>query len=217
MATTQDCAGACIDRLPGWLSLGSDRKGSPSIAPGQYTNIESLVRASAPGAGGVMFLPWINGERTPVEDSNLRGGWVGLSLGTKSADLVRSVFEGVALNTRWMHRTVEKFVGAPQDDIRFIGGGALSDSWCQILADVLGRKILQVHEPRLSNVRGAALLGALALKRIEANAIPSLVTVAKTFSPDPERVAFYDRSYERFLGFWKNNKGWFAANASAKG
>ena len=113
----------------------------------------------------MIFTPWLNGERTPVDDHRLRGGWHNISLRTTRAELVRAVLEGVAFNSRWLLGTVEKFVGTPFPWLNFVGGGAQSDLWCQIMADVLDRPIRQVEQPVHANTRGAALLAALTLKR----------------------------------------------------
>ena len=105
------------------------------------------ITAQAPaGSNRVIFTPWLNGERTPVDDHTIRGGWDNLSLTTTRADLVRSVFEGVAYNSRWLLDTVESFVKRPLDGLNFIGGGAQSDLWCQMHADVCDRVIRRVAE-----------------------------------------------------------------------
>ena len=88
-----------------------------------------------------------------------------MTLGTTRAELVRSVLEGVAYNSRWLLETVEKFVGRPFPWLHFIGGGAQSELWCQIMADVLDREIRQVEHPIRANARGAALLAGIALGR----------------------------------------------------
>ncbi|MFN8640415.1 MAG: FGGY-family carbohydrate kinase [Candidatus Binatia bacterium] len=111
----------------------------------------------------MLFTPWLAGERSPVTDRRARGGFHNLSLATTRADLVRAVLEGVAYNNRWLHEAVERFAGRRLDPIRIIGGGALSDLWCQIHADVMDRTIERPAEPLRANLRGAALLAALAL------------------------------------------------------
>ena len=109
------------------------------------------------GSGDVLFTPWLAGERSPVDDRNARGGFHNLSLGTTRAHLVRAVLEGVAYNSRWLHEAVERFAKRRLDPVRVIGGGATSDLWCQIHADVMGRTIERVAEPLHANLRGAAL------------------------------------------------------------
>ncbi len=108
-------------------------------------------------------MPWLNGERSPVEDRLVRGGFFNQSLQTTRGHLVRAVLEGVAYNARWLLKYVEPFIGRKLDGIRLIGGGARSKLWCQILADVLDRPIHQVDEPVMANARGAAFQAGLAL------------------------------------------------------
>src|SRR5690606_9439242 len=128
--------------------------------------MDALAATSPPGSNGVLFTPWLNGERTPVDDHTIRAGWHHLSLGTTRADQVRAVLEGVAYNSRWLMGAVEKFVKRPFPWLHMIGGGANSDLWCQIHADVLGREIRQVADPIRANARGAALLAAVALGHV---------------------------------------------------
>src|SRR5690606_26238259 len=101
--------------------------------------------------------------RTPLEDPTVRGGFFNLSLQTRRADIVRSVMEGVAYNSRLLLQSVEKFTRKPFPYLNFIGGGANSDLWCQILADVTNRPIRQVENPVLANNRGAAYIAAVGL------------------------------------------------------
>ena len=108
-------------------------------------------------------MPWLNGERSPVEDKVVRGGWLNLSLRTDRAMLVRSVLEGVAYNARWLFDAYEKFLKRPVPKVRILGGGAQSDLWCQIYADVLGRPVEQVADPRHAQLRGVALWARICL------------------------------------------------------
>ena len=111
------------------------------------------------GAGGVLFTPWLNGERTPVDDHLVRGGWLNIGLDTTRAQLARATLEGVALNVRWMQGPVERFARRRLDPMAFVGGGARSELWCQIMADVLDREVRQIADPIDANVRGAGAAG----------------------------------------------------------
>lgn len=86
-----------------------------------------------------------------------RGGFIGVSLSTTRAQLIRATFEGVAHNLAWLLRHVEAFIGAPVDEIRLTGGGAQVAGWPQIIADVLNRPVRVVAEPGLAAARSAAL------------------------------------------------------------
>jgi xylulokinase len=105
---------------------------------------------------------------------------------------------------------VEQVVGRRFQSIRLIGGGARSRLWGQILADVLDRPIQQVDEPVLANVRGAAFQAALALGRLTVDEIPELVTVARTYHPEPKNRGLYDELFREFLNLYKANKAIFA-------
>jgi xylulokinase len=225
IATVQDVAGKAID----WLIHNVLHEHGPdgALEHGQALDrLNALAAASPPGARGVLFTPWLNGERTPVDDSSLRGGWFNASLSTDRADLARSVFEGIAHNTRWMLEAVERFTGrAPGSSrtaraepagpgglgpLRFIGGGATSPLWCQAMADVLDREIHQVAAPVLANVRGAALLALVALGELTWEQIPQLVQIEHVYRPDPANRDAYDRAYAAFRQVHRRNRGLYA-------
>lgn len=176
---------------------------------GMVTDVDeanTLAAQAAPGSGRVIFTPWLNGERTPVDDHTIRGGWHNVSLSTNRADLVRSVFEGVAYNSRWLLDTVEAFVKRPLDGLNFIGGGALSDLWCQMHADVCDREIRRVAEPQHANTRGAAFVAWLALGRQDLDQLNGAVPIERTFRPDPAARAVYAPLYGEFAKLYKANK-----------
>ncbi len=146
------------------------------------------MAASVPvGAHGVLFTPWLNGERSPVDDHTIRGGFHNISLSSTRSDMVRAVFEGVALNSAWLLGAVEKFTKRPFEALAFVGGGANSDLWSQIHADATGRTIRQIDDPVLANVRGAGLLTLLALGHLTVADIPGTVTVKATYRARPGR------------------------------
>ena len=133
VANEQETAGKALEWLSQLLYPDAAR-----IA-GVYAEMNEIAAGVPAGSGGVIFTPWLFGERTPVEDSTLRAGFFNQSLEIGRAEMIRSVFEGVAFNTRWLLGYVETFVGVELDPIVMVGGGARSDLWCQIHADVLGK------------------------------------------------------------------------------
>lgn len=110
------------------------------------------------------------------------------------------MLEGVAYNSRWLHEAVEHFVKRRLDPIRVVGGGAQSDLWCQIHADVLDRTIERVESPLHANLRGAALAAGLALGSLSLPEIAERVPAERTFRPDPANRAVYDRLFDEFPG-----------------
>jgi xylulokinase len=200
VANEQESAGVCLT----WLRdnvLGAHES---------YEAIDGVAGTAPAGSGGVIFTPWLNGERTPVDDHTVRGGWHNVSLQTTRADLVRSVLEGVAYNTRWLLEAVEKFTGRPFPSLNFIGGGAQSPIWGRILADVLDRPIRRVEHPIEANARGAALLGALAVGARTVDDLAHAVRIVEEHRPDPANRATYDPLYAEFRNVYKKTKGIYA-------
>ena len=118
--------------------------------------------------------------------------------------------KGVAFNSRWLHEAVERFAKRRLDPLRVIGGGATSDLWCQIHADVMGRTIERVAEPLHANLRGAALFAALVLGEVDLEEIHGLVAVDARFEPDPAHAATYDRLFDEFPRLYRSQKPMFA-------
>lgn len=174
-----------------------------------YDELTALAAISPAGSGDVIFTPWLAGERSPVADKAARGGFHNISLTSTRADMVRAVLEGVAYNNRWLHEAVEGFVGRRLDSLRIVGGGAVSDLWCQIHADVMDRVIEQVEHPLDAGLRGAALACGLALGDINRSEVDDLVSVAATFRPNPANRAPYDRLFAEYPGIYKTQKPMF--------
>ena len=199
VANNHETAGMCLQ----WFRL--------ILGEGEldYGALTDLAASSAPGAGGVIFTPWLKGERSPVADRSARAGFHGMGLATTRADLIRAVMEGVAYNNVWLLAAVEKFVGNRLDHIRMIGGGAQSDLWCQIHADTMNRTIEQVVDPLYCGLRGAALSAGVTLGLVSAADVRNLVEVRHTFRPDPANRATYDRLYREFPGLYSMQKKFF--------
>jgi xylulokinase len=174
-----------------------------------YLRFDTMASAAPAGSGGVIFLPWLNGTIVPSEDSHVRGGFMNLSLGTSRSHLTRAIMEGLAYNNRWTRQAAEKFIGRRIDRFRFSGGGALSDVWCQIHADVLGVPIQQVDDPVNTTVRGAALLALITLGQRTIDEIPGLVRFKRVFDPDDSNRETYDRMYTQYRALFKKNRSIF--------
>ena len=199
LVNEQETAGACLDFLANRLGVYPDGLAAGAEPADLYAGYDRAAARSEVGSSGVLFAPWLYGERTPVEDARLRAAFVNLSLRSTRDDMVRAVFEGVALNSRWLHGSVEAFVGRPVREIRMIGGGARSSVWCQIYADVLRCTVHQIRDPEWANLRGAALLGYLSMGSIGVQDLQRGSTVARTFRPEPTAAGAYDGLFTEFL------------------
>jgi xylulokinase len=201
VANNQESGGAALDWMRRSLG-GADR-------PCSYEELTGLAGDAPPGSGGALFTPWLAGERSPVDDRSARGGFHNLSLRTTRADMVRAVLEGVALNSRWLSEPVERFVGRPFAAIRVIGGGASSNLWCSIYADVLDRTVEQVADPVHANLRGGALLAGLALGEVSPGELRSLVPVSAVHHPHADTRDLYRRLFAAFTALYPAQRGMF--------
>jgi len=191
VANNHETAGLCLK----WMR--------DTLAPeGGYGELCQLAETAPAGSGGVIFTPWLNGERTPVEDRTLRAAFMNVSLDTDRAHLVRAVLEGVAFNARWLLDAVEKFVRRPLPVLRILGGGAQSDLWCQIHADILDRRIERVADPMHASVRGAGLFAAVSLGKLSLGDVGGLVRVTDVFEPATNARNVYAPMYQEFKGLY---------------
>ncbi|MCC5952212.1 MAG: FGGY-family carbohydrate kinase [Acidimicrobiia bacterium] len=206
VATEQDTAGKCLTWLAENVLYPDDGLGPP-MPPDVLERCNEVAARVPAGSNGVVFTPWLNGERTPVDDHTIRAGWHHLGLTTTRADLVRATFEGVALNARWMLEAAERFSRTRFEHVTFVGGGARSELWCQIMADVLDRPIRQVADPVLANVRGAALSAAVTLGHLRWPDVEGAVTINHTYRPDRAHRAVYDEHFAALVAIYRKNRG----------
>ncbi|TXJ04407.1 MAG: xylulose kinase [Aeromicrobium sp.] len=211
IATVQEAAGKAIEWLIDNVVYPEDGMLEDGPRPvDALERLNALAESAPPGSNGVLFAPWLNGERTPVDDPYVRGGWHNVSLSTTRADLARATFEGIALNVRWMKETVERFTRKEMphgfSSLTFIGGGAKSPLWCQVLADVLGCSINQAKDPVLANARGAGLIASVGIGEITWDEIAGRVEIEEVFHPDPNRKDLYDRQFLRFREMYRKTR-----------
>ena len=208
IADEHETGGACLTWLRDSLLYPDDSLDPGGTPPDDaFARLNEMAEGVAPGAGGVLFTPWLNGERSPVDDHTIRGGFHNISLSTTRADMVRAVFEGVALNSAWLLGAVEKYTKRRFPSLAFVGGGANSDLWSQVHADAMGREIRQIVDPVLANVRGAGLLTHLALGHLRLADIPSMVEVKKVYTPDQDAGAVYAPLLKEFVNLYDKTKG----------
>jgi len=224
----QECAGACLTQLKDRIL--SPAKGNGSNGSGSYraaatndtandrahgeslsfADLDALAAAAPPGSDRLLFLPWLYGERSPVEDHLLRGGFFNYSLRTTRSHLVRAVLEGIALNARWLAGYTERFAGRSFGPLRLVGGGAKSRLWCQIYADVLDRAVLLCDRPELASLRGVAALAFGTLGEASAEDFAERVQIVETLEPRRELRELYDELYSAFVDYYSNNRRWLA-------
>ena len=170
-----------------------------------YDYLSEEVSKVPPGANGVLFTPWLHGNRCPFEDSDAGGIFFNIKIENGKRDMIRAVLEGICFHLRWLLECSEKKVKT-SDTIRFVGGGALSPVTCQILADITGRKIETVNNTQEVGAIGTALVVAAGIKGEDVlNLSRRLVKANHIYKPDPEKKEAYERSYKVFKNLYKSN------------
>jgi xylulokinase len=161
----------------------------------------SAMASSADLSCVPLFLPHLDGERAPLWDANSRGSFAGLTSASASPELARAVLEGVGYAANLLLQNLETSSNTKPDIIHHAGGGASSDIWCQIRADILGRTINRTSS-RDAGVLGAALMAGVGAKLFPSlrTAARSLVQFDRTFEPDE---AQQQRHATRFEGYKK--------------
>jgi sugar (pentulose or hexulose) kinase len=174
--------------------------GANGRRPVDYAEIDRLVERCADEVEGLLFAPWLSGERVPLFDDRLRGAFVGLHLGHGRGHLIRAVMEGIACQIRWAFDYGEAF-GEPIREVRAVGGGAIGETWVQIIADVLGREVACIAAPQDAGARGVAALALVALgAEHDLDFVRGDALVERRLAPRLGRRAASERLYERYRG-----------------
>ena len=202
----QETAGACLAFLRDNILYHKDGLIPEPRLADVYRTFDEIAKKAPAGSDKVIFTPWLHGEHAPLDDRLVRGGFYNLSLKTTREHLLRAVFEGVAYNSRWLLGYVEKFVKRRLDPINIVGGGANSNVWCQIHADVLDRTVRQVKDPIHANVRGTGLLASVALGYLTFDDISQRTQIAGHYKPNPNNRQVYDELFREFVNIYKANR-----------
>lgn len=191
-------AGKALELVLRDLVYASDALADHSTAD-PFAALDASAGGVEPGADGLLFLPWLTGSWAPGANSAARGGFLGMTLSTTRAHLVRATLEGIAYQLRWLLPFIGSLTTRDHTEIFLCGGGALSDVWAQILADVCNLPVRQLARPRLVNCRGAAALAFLRLGLLELDGIRGWPDARATYEPRRELRNLYDDLGERFI------------------
>lgn len=173
-----------------------------------FKRMDEIVNGVEPGAGGLLFTPWMYGERTPIADERLRAAFVNLGANHTYAHMLRAIYEGVGYNFRWILENIQELYGFRPDPLRVIGGGAKGLPWVQIVADISGRSLECVAEPQQTTALGAAFIAMVGLGLLNSvEAVKPLVPLTATVKPNPDNKALYDELYALFKDIYPSLKG----------
>ncbi len=176
-----------------------------SHMPGEAAHAAAVALAEGvdPGAGGVTFLPYLEGERAPIWNPRVRGAFTGLSTATEPGHLVRAVLEGVACSIRHILGLAVENGGTPIREVRVAGGGARIDLWNRIKADVTGLA-MRPCETTENGVLGSAILAATGAGDFASLDVASdgMVRFGDPILPDPAHRATYDDLFRRYVALY---------------
>ena len=221
-----ETAGKCLEWVKDHLAKDEigmflEKKEITDSYEGVYTSLFDFlmdtIKDVPPGSGGVLFTPWLHGNRCPFEDPNSTGTFIGVKLETGKTELIHAVLEGVFYHLRWMLECQDKKLKT-SNPIRFVGGGALSPIACQMLADITGRTIETVASPQNVGSVGAAAVTAVGLGIIDSiESVQNFIPASAVYEPDMVKHAAYEPYYAAFKKIYKTNSKLYRELASIQG
>ncbi len=165
----------------------------------RYDLLEQEAQTVQPGCGGMVCLPYLNGERAPIWDPKARGAFLGIDSSHTRKDFTRSVYESIAFAIRHTLDISEAAAGFTAQDYVVCGGGSCSHFWNQLKADVLQRQVIPTADSQ------TGCLGAAIIASVQAGfysdlktACGSMIQFKKPFNPDPARKAVYEDAYQMY-------------------
>jgi sugar (pentulose or hexulose) kinase len=175
-----------------------------------FKRLEAAVGKAPVGAGGVLFHPYLFGERAPFVNSLARAAFFGIQATTTNDHLLRAIYEGIAFSARDCYQKVPQ----PLSEITLVGGGARSRVWCQTLADVLGCKMIVPRGSQFGAL-GAAITGAVGIGLFQnlTEGVDKCLQIEHTFEPIAQHQRRYDDLYrlyahliELLQDYWKESQ-----------
>ena len=219
LETSNKCVGwvkdhLALDEIGVFLKkYGSATDSLEQVEFNMYDYLEEVIDSIPAGSNGVVFTPWLHGNRCPFEDPNAAGMFFNIRLDTGKTELIRAVVEGICFHMRWMLERQEQKISKYQTtkSVRFCGGGALGETTCQILADILQRDVVVVESPQNIGAVGAAACIAVGMGIIpKMEDVKKLISIKKTYHPNLAHKDVYDKNFKVFQNLYKSNKENFA-------
>lgn len=179
---------------------------------------EELCKQSQFGAGGVFFLPYMQGERSPIWDINAKGVFVGINLNTSKADMFRAILEGCSFGLKQIYEIIETKYQLKVESFPSVGGGAKNKEWASIKANVLNKKI------HLKNISETAVLGTCLIAGTAIGYFPSLEDAGReisngticTIEPEFSQLGGYEELYQVFNNLYPSLHSFFALSAKSR-
>ena len=202
--------------VPGkYIWLGCTYTGGRSLAWARdqfgesFEDLTAHAEGAPVGSDGLFFMPWFQGAATPNPDPHARAGWIGLTLHHTKGHMIRGLMEGVAFDLRHSLECFKR-LGSPIDELRIGEGGAKSELWRAIQADVFGQDV-RVLETREVSAIGAAIIAGIGVGVFSdfESACEKAIVLGETVRCDADRVQQYEAYYQRYCELYPILKDWF--------
>jgi xylulokinase len=199
---TVQSAGSAVD----WAASLVGPDAAADMVARDYSWIRRLVESVPPGARGLVFAPYLMGERSPHWDANARGTFIGFSLSHGKAELLRAVHEGVAFALKSVLDIYGEF-GYRIGKLTLLGGGSMSAAWNRIFCDVIGKAVMTHPAPATATSLGAAMAAGVGVGRYSSLDVASaLINCTEGLEPDPEAHRLYREIHEIFATVYERAK-----------
>ena len=212
---TVQCAGGAYE----WFAdnLGTlEKEQEKQTGVSRFEMLDRLARGVAPGSNGLIFLPYLLGERAPIWDSNARGVYFGLGQEHTRAHMARAVLEGVGFALRSVLDVMTE-LDISASSVRVIGGGAQGQLWREILASIYNRPVLAPECLREATSYGAAIAAGIGVGLYEDYSVArSIVKIKDEHKPDPRVARTYDKVYAIYRSLYPSLKEQFAQLAALR-
>ncbi len=199
---SMQAAGSCYQWLKNEICLIETQESLVSDKS-PYEIINEKIQGTSAGSNGIVFLPYLMGERSPHWNPNAKGAFVGIKLTNKRRDLLRSVLEGVTFN---LNLIIDIFkLGFNIEEVTLIGGGAKGDVWKQIFADITNMKVLIPNYLEEATSIGAAVIGGVGVGALKGfSEIDRFIKIVDKVDPIKENHRIYQKSYQQFIDTYRS-------------
>ena len=200
IAGITESAGANIQ----WLQEQFFAREKEELGDGIFEYMNEKIKNIAPGSDHLVCTPWMLGERCPVSSTTTRATLFNISMDHTREHMMKAVYEGIGYNLRWIMENYKADYGFDCKPVRIIGGGALTEAWMQIIADITGKRIDVVKNPRNSGALGVAVVAMIGLGHLSGfDVVKDFVKVEKTYNPDPANKEIYDKLFIDYKNIYK--------------
>lgn len=203
IAGITESAGANIQ----WLQEQFFSKEKEEYGNNIFDYMDEVIKKIPPGSDHLICTPWMLGERCPVSTTTTRATLFNIDMVHTREHLMRAVYEGIGYNLRWILENYQKDYGFDCNNFRIIGGGALDDTWMQIIADITGKHFSVVKDPRNAGAVGAAIVALIGLGELPGFwSAKDFVEVERRYAPNPENKIIYDDLFDDYKNVYNGLK-----------